>query len=150
MGALSKWLTGVVMSLTALLAHADTLDLEAYRGKVVYVDFWASWCGPCRQSFPWMDKLQRAHEKDGLVIIAVNVDQERKLADAFVKDFSPSFRIIHDPAGKLAEAFKVAGMPSAYIIGRDGKPRFRHIGFHKEKIGQYEDEIKSLLNEKNP
>lgn len=128
-------------------AFADELNLAAYKGKVVYVDFWASWCGPCRQSFPWMKSLYESKAKDGLVIIAVNVDQEKKLADAFLSEFSPSFKIIFDPAGKLATDFKVAGMPSAYIIDRDGKPRFKHIGFHLEKREQYEQEIQSLLDE---
>lgn len=126
---------------------ADDLNLAAYKGKVVYVDFWASWCGPCRQSFPWMKSLYESKAKDGLVIIAVNVDQEKKLADAFLSEFSPSFKIVFDPAGKLATDFKVAGMPSAYIIDRDGKPRFKHIGFHLEKREQYEQEIQSLLDE---
>jgi hypothetical protein len=82
-----------------------------------------------------------------LVIIAVNVDQERKLANNFLAEFSPGFNIIFDPAGKLATDFKVSGMPSAYIIDRDGKPRFKHIGFHLEKREQYEQEIQSLLDE---
>jgi len=126
---------------------ANDLNLAAYKGKVVYVDFWASWCGPCRQSFPWMKSLHDAKAKDGLVIIAVNVDQEKKLADAFLAEFSPNFNIVFDQAGQLATEFKVAGMPSAYIIDRDGKPRFKHIGFHLEKREQYEQEIQSLLNE---
>lgn len=126
---------------------ADELNLDAYRGKVVYVDFWASWCGPCRQSFPWMKSLQDAKSKEGLVIIAVNVDQDKKLADAFLAEFTPSFKVIFDPAGKLAIDFKVSGMPSAYIIDRDGKPRFKHIGYHFEKRTQYEQEIQTLLNE---
>ena len=127
---------------------ADELNLSAYKGKVVYIDFWASWCGPCRQSFPWMKTLQDEKAKEGLVIIAVNVDQEKKLADDFLAEFSPSFKIIFDPEGKLATEFKVAGMPSAYIIGRDGKPRFKHIGYHNDKRDQYEKEIQTLLDEK--
>lgn len=129
------------------LGFADDLNLAAYKGKVVYIDFWASWCSPCRQSFPWMKELQAAKAKEGLVIIAVNVDQEKKLADAFLAEFSPNFKIVFDPAGQLATEFKVAGMPSAYIIGRDGKPRFKHIGYHHEKRSQYEQEIQTLLDE---
>ena len=129
-------------------AFAQELNLSAYQGKVVYIDFWASWCGPCRQSFPWMKSLQASKAKDGLVIIAVNVDQDRKLADAFLDEFTPDFKVVFDPEGKLATEFKVAGMPSAYIIGRDGKPRFKHIGYHIEKRAQYEQEIQSLLDEK--
>lgn len=126
---------------------ADDLNLAAYKGKVVYLDFWASWCSPCRQSFPWMKELQAAKGKEGLVIIAVNVDQEKKLADTFLAEFSPNFKIVFDPSGQLATEFKVAGMPSAYILDRDGKPRFKHIGYHHEKRSQYEQEIQTLLDE---
>lgn len=126
---------------------ANELNLAAYKGKVVYIDFWASWCSPCRQSFPWMKELQAAKGKDGLVIIAVNVDQEKNLADTFLAEFSPNFKIVFDPAGQLATEFKVAGMPSAYIIDRDGKPRFKHIGYHHEKRSQYAQEIQTLLDE---
>jgi len=135
-----------------LVSHAlfaNTLDLNAYKGKVVYIDFWASWCGPCRQSFPWMKNLHETKAKDGLVIIGVNVDQDQKLANAFIDEFMPDFKIIFDPAGALASEFKVAGMPSAYIIDRSGKPRFKHIGYHADKREQYEQEIQTLLNEKS-
>jgi thiol-disulfide isomerase/thioredoxin len=146
---LKRLLHTLVFSFVALspFGFADDLNLAAYKGKVVYIDFWASWCGPCRQSFPWMKELQATKGKEGLVIIAVNVDQEKKLADAFLAEFSPGFKVVFDPAGKLATEFKVAGMPSAYIIDRDGKPRFKHIGFHLEKREQYEQEIQSLLDE---
>ncbi len=142
---------GLVIALCVVvfspMGFAKDLNLAAYKGKVVYIDFWASWCGPCRQSFPWMKELQAAKAKDGLVIIAVNVDQEKDLADAFLAEFSPNFKIVFDPAGELATEYKVAGMPSAYIIGRDGKPRFKHIGYHHEKRSQYEQEIQTLLDE---
>jgi len=146
---LKRLLQVLVLSFMATsdLGFADELNLAAYKGKVVYIDFWASWCGPCRQSFPWMKELQAGKGKEGLVIIAVNVDQEKKLADAFLAEFSPNFNIVFDPAGKLATEFKVAGMPSAYIIDRDGKPRFKHIGYHHEKRSQYEQEIQTLLDE---
>ena len=139
---------GLLACLLSPSLWADDLNLSAYKGKVVYIDFWASWCGPCRQSFPWMTEMHNTKSKDGLVIIAVNVDQEKKLADEFLSEFNPAFKIVFDPAGKYATEFKVAGMPSAYIIGRDGKPRFKHIGYHAEKRSQYEQEIQSLLDEK--
>lgn len=146
---LKRLLHTVVFVLVALSPQgfADELNLAAYKGKVVYIDFWASWCGPCRQSFPWMKELQAAKGKEGLVIIAVNVDQEKKLADAFLAEFSPNFKVVFDSAGKLATEFNVAGMPSAYIIGRDGKLHVKHIGYHHEKRSQYEQEIQTLLDE---
>ena len=144
---LKRSLALIVLTFAALPALADELDLSAYAGKEVYVDFWASWCGPCRQSYPWMNSLNQRKAQEGLVIIAVNVDQERRLANEFLDEFTPKFKVLFDANVKLASEFKVAGMPSAYIIGRDGKPRFKHIGFHQDKEDQYETEIQSLLDE---
>ena len=147
---LKLWLSSILLLCSSTLAMAadNTLNLEAYKGKVVYVDFWASWCGPCRESFPWMKKIQQQYGKDGLVVIAVNVDQEKKLADNFLNEFKPDFNIIFDQEGKLANDFKVSAMPSSYVIDRQGKPRFKHKGFHLNKQSQYEAELQRLINEK--
>jgi thiol-disulfide isomerase/thioredoxin len=128
-------------------AAAPDLNLQAYHGKVVYVDFWASWCGPCKQSFPWMKAMHEKYGKDGLVILAINVDQEKKLADTFLKEFSPAFPVVFDSTGTLASQFKVQTMPSSYLLDRNGKPRFKHLGFHDNKRALYEKEIHDLLSE---
>lgn len=149
MTKLARALGIAVLGLSAHSAFAaDTLNLDAYKGKVVYVDFWASWCGPCRESFPWMKKMQAQHGKDGLVIIAINVDQDKKLADAFLSEFKPDFNVLFDKDGKLAEDFKVSSMPSSFVLDRDGKPRFKHKGFHGDKQAQYESELSGLLANK--
>lgn len=145
MNKIVKWLGASLLALSSTLTHADTLNLDQYKGKVVYVDFWASWCGPCRESFPWMKKMQQQYGKDGLVIIAVNVDQDKKLADKFLSEFKPEFNVLFDKDGKLAEDFKVSSMPSSYVLDREGKPRFKHKGFHLDKQSQYETELNSLL-----
>ena len=128
-------------------AHAASsdLNLDAYKGKVVYIDFWATWCGPCKQSFPWMKAMHEKYNKEGLVILAVNVDQEKKKADDFLKEFTPDFPVIFDSTGTLATQFKVQTMPSSYMLDREGKPRFRHLGFHDGKRNVYEKEIRDLL-----
>ncbi|PTQ90449.1 TlpA disulfide reductase family protein [Agitococcus lubricus] len=145
MNIIRSCLLAAVVGLNINVGIADTLNLDAYKGKVVYVDFWASWCGPCRESFPWLKKMQQQRGKDGLVIIAVNVDQDKKLADAFLAEFQPEFKVLYDKDGKLAEDFKVSTMPSSFIIDRDGKPRFKHKGFHSAKQAQYESELNDLL-----
>ena len=94
MNKIVKWLGASLLAFSSILTHADTLNLDQYKGKVVYVDFWASWCGPCRESFPWMKKMQQQYGKDGLVIIAVNVDQDKKLADKFLTEFKPEFSVV--------------------------------------------------------
>ena len=145
MNKIVKWLGASLLALSSTLTHADNLNLDSYKGKVVYVDFWASWCGPCRESFPWMKKMQQQYGKDGLVIIAINVDQDKKLADKFLSEFKPEFNVLFDKDGTLAADFKVSSMPSSYVLDREGKPRFKHKGFHLDKQSQYEAELNSLL-----
>ena len=123
----------------------DPLGLAALKGKVVYVDFWASWCEPCRQSFPWMNDLQRELGKDGFVVIAVNVDHERSDADEFLHRFAPDFRISYDPEGAVAERFHVKGMPTSFLIDRAGIVKTSHAGFRPRDRAPLEQQIRSLL-----
>ena len=135
----------------ALGASAEELDLSAYRGKVVYIDFWASWCGPCRQSFPWLSALERQHGSQNFMVLGVNVDHERKKADRFLEAVPADFAILYDPEGKLATEYKVSAMPSSFHIDRTGHIRYQHHGFSQKETAEYERQISELLNEKaNP
>lgn len=126
----------------------QALDLSAYKGRVVYLDFWASWCGPCAQSFPYMAELKRLYAEQGLEIIAVNVDHSRERADAFLTKTHSHLNVVYDPKGQLATAFGVKDMPTAVLIGRDGRTRYVHEGFFPEKEPLYHTHISELLNEK--
>lgn len=130
------------------VADASGLDLSAYRGKVVYVDFWTSWCGPCKQSFPWMQAMKDAHGAQGLTVIAVNLDQDRVDADKFLERFRPNFEVRFDPKGALAEYYKVDVMPSSVLIDRQGAIRFTHVGFRPVDGPAYEAQVRQLLAEK--
>jgi thiol-disulfide isomerase/thioredoxin len=137
-----------VAGMGAARASTDNaLQLDALRGSVVYVDFWASWCGPCRESFPWMTEIQQRYGDRGLVVIGVNLDHDRQLANDFLSTFRPRFRIVFDADAKLAEEFHVVGMPASYFIDRNGKTRFRHVGFRQVQRAEYEQELKTLLAE---
>lgn len=124
--------------------------LDSLQGKVVMVDFWASWCGPCLQSFPWMNGLHAKHAGEGLVIVAVNLDQDRAQADAFLKKLPPQFRVEYDAQGTLAKSFGVEAMPTSFLIGRDGTVRARHAGFRDKQRAGRELEIEQLLKERAP
>jgi thiol-disulfide isomerase/thioredoxin len=122
-----------------------TVALDALRGRVVLVDFWASWCGPCRQSFPWMTSVAEHNAADGLVIVAINLDKSREPAEAFLRRFSPPFIVAFDPAGKTAEAYDVTAMPSSYLVGRDGRVVYRHAGFDPRDAEALEKRIKEAI-----
>jgi thiol-disulfide isomerase/thioredoxin len=130
-------------------ARADVpLDLNSLRGRVVYLDFWASWCAPCRQSFPWMQDMQNAYGQQGLTVIAVDTDRDRKKTEKFLAEFHPTFDVRFDPTGELAERFHVQGMPTGLVIDRTGVVRFTHVGFRPLDRKGYEDQLRQLLDEK--
>jgi thiol-disulfide isomerase/thioredoxin len=122
-------------------------ELNSLRGRVIYLDFWASWCTPCRQSFPWMQDLQTQYASHGLTVIAVNLDQDRAAADSFLKRFHPGFQIHFDPQGHWAEQFGVNGMPTSVVIDRHGMARFTHIGFVPDDRRIYAEHVEQLLAE---
>ena len=130
----------------ASAADAGQLDLAAYKGKVVYLDFWASWCHPCEESFPYMEEAKRLYGPQGLEIIAVNVDHSRARADAFLKKQKSDLNIVYDPKGALATRFEVKDMPTSILIGRDGTVRYVHQGFFPEKTAEYDSHISELLH----
>jgi cytochrome c biogenesis protein CcmG/thiol:disulfide interchange protein DsbE len=122
-------------------------DLEKLHGKVVYLDFWASWCIPCRQSFPWMNEMQARYHDSGLEVVAVNLDKNRALADEFLKKLEANFTVAFDAQGDSAKAYNLRGMPSSYLIGRDGKLYASHIGFREKDKAKIEQAIQQLLNQ---
>lgn len=118
------------------------------KGKVVLVDFWASWCGPCAQSFPALEELHKRYQDRGFVILAVSVDEKKADLEAFLKKRPVSFAVVRDAEHKLVAAVDVSAMPTSFLVDTKGKVRFRHTGYHGEQTKrQYADEIESLLKE---
>jgi cytochrome c biogenesis protein CcmG, thiol:disulfide interchange protein DsbE len=126
---------------------AATLDLARYRGKVVYVDFWASWCGPCKLSFPFMEQLATRYPASDLAVVTINVDRQRTAADAFLRQVRSTLPVIYDAAGDLAQAWKVADMPTSLVFDRKGVMRFRHQGFFPGKVREYDGHVAQLVHE---
>lgn len=108
---------------------AQDFELTRWKGEVVYLDFWASWCGPCQQSFPWMAQMHEQYKARGLRIVAVNLDKTPAAADRFLARYPAPFDLVFNPDGSIAEQFKVAGMPHAFLIDRQGRQVDDHIGF---------------------
>lgn len=121
--------------------------LEPIEGRVIWVDFWASWCVPCRRSFPWLNEMQRKHGEAGLQIIGVNLDKDRALADAFLGEVPAEFALRFDPTGVLAKQFGVKAMPSSFLIDRDGNVLEMHFGFRTAETPDYERAIEAALAE---
>ena len=125
------------------------LNLEQYHGKVVYVDFWASWCGPCRQSFPVMNDLQETYGEDNFVIIAINEDSEPGAAEQFLDQYPANFTIFYDQNGELAKYFKVDAMPTSYLLDQAGTAKYRHRGFRQKDVAKLEQQIETLLSDQS-
>lgn len=129
-----------------LPGRANPVKLSDFKGKTVYLDFWASWCGPCRQSFPWMNDMQSRYGDKGLQIVGVNVDQNSNDAKAFLKGNPASFEVAFDAEGKTPASYGIMGMPTSILIGPDGKVLLTHSGFRSEEREELERLIKASLN----
>ncbi len=132
------------------LPGASVAHLSDLRGKLVYVDFWASWCGPCKQSFPWMNEMQKKYAARGFQVLAINLDAKRGDADGFLAWNPASFALAFDPRGESARRFGVRAMPTSVLIGADGKLLYLHQGFRNEERAQLEAQIAAALNSSSP
>ena len=127
--------------------HADDPKdfLKDLHGQTVLVDFWASWCGPCRRSFPWMNRILDKYGDRSFTIVAVNVDKLQRDAEEFLAQTPARFDIVYDPDGNIARAFDVQAMPSSYLLNTEGEIVEVHRGFLSEKTDSYELSIRNQL-----
>ena len=131
-----------------LAGFAMTGDVPATAGKVVVVDLWASWCGPCKISFPAYAKMHQEYAAKGLAIVAVSVEEKKSDYDAFVKKMAPPFVTLLDAKHTLAANIDPPAMPTSYVVGRDGRVRYVHEGYHGAETDKLlRKEIEGLLSE---
>lgn len=140
-------LTLLCLPLAKAADSAPSLDLAALRGRVVLVDFWASWCTPCLASWPWLSDVQQRHGNDGLTVITVNLDEDPAALQHFLKRYPSSLPVVRDPTGALAAQWQLQTMPSSLLFDRQGTLRYRHNGFLQADISRYEDHLRTLLRE---
>lgn len=133
------------ITLTAL--SGESIRITDLKGHVVLLDFWASWCIPCRRSFPEVDALHRELQPKGLTVIAVNVDEQQKNAYTFLEKFPHTMTVAFDPKGAAAQAFDLQAMPSSMILDRHGRVRFTHEGYTDKTISQFRSEVLQLIAE---
>ncbi len=128
------------------LSQKNQISLNQYRGKIVVIDFWASWCEPCRQEFPVLNKLYKKYYKDGVQVMGINVDTEEADAARFLKENPAVFMLLHDDGGKLMDQFNLETMPRSFIIDRKGVVRFMHNGYNSDYDPYvFEKELKTLF-----
>jgi thiol-disulfide isomerase/thioredoxin len=147
---LGAGLAALLVSIGSLAAAPELPpEFAQYRGRVVVVDFWASWCKPCRQSIPWLNDLRHRYGEEGLVIVGVNVDAERADAEWFQREVPIGFEVRYDTQGNLAERFGLQGMPATYVFGRDGRLAHTLLGYREARRADHETKILELLKGKS-
>jgi thiol-disulfide isomerase/thioredoxin len=137
----------VLANQSAAKDSSQQVRLGDLKGRVVYLDFWATWCPPCRKSFPWMDEMQAQYGDQGLTVVAVSVDKKPELIEKFIAQLEPHFIVAHDPSGSVAKTYKLRAMPTSYLIDREGRLVKTHMGFRSKDRDKLENEIKALLEQ---
>ncbi|MGQ0835813.1 MAG: TlpA disulfide reductase family protein [Gammaproteobacteria bacterium] len=124
------------------------IGLSDFKGQVVMLNFWATWCGPCRQEMPLLESIHKKYSKMGFTLIGVNVEPDSKAAEAWLRKQPPvTFPIVYDTDSKVSKLYKVAGMPSSVIVDRKGNVRVLHKGYKPGDENQYLNHIRSLIRE---
>lgn len=129
------------------LDEGDQVAIRQWRGKVVYVDFWASWCPPCVKSFPFLNNLHQQFGDQGLQIVGVNLDEKLSDAQDFLAKFPIRFDIVTDPGQQCAKSFDVQAMPSSFLIDRNGVIRHIHLGFRSGDVKELRAQVQKVLRE---
>ena len=134
-------------NVTAQSIDGQPVTLSNFKGKVLLVDFWASWCTPCKTSFPALDALYKEYQPLGLEVLAINLDERRRDADAFLAAHPHGMIVLFDQKGASPAMFGVRGMPSSFLIDRVGNIRFTHMGYTASVAASYRRELLQLLEE---
>lgn len=125
----------------------ENLKLSEYRGEVVMINFWASWCGPCRQEMPLLDELYRNYQPLGFTILGVNVEEDSGKAKSLLKDIPVSFPVLFDTDNTVSRLYNVVAMPSTVLVDRAGNVRYLHKGYKPGYEQSYQEQIRSLIRE---
>ena len=139
--------SGPATNFTLKDEDGNNIRLSEYRGQVVLINFWASWCGPCRQEFPLLDDLHQKYQPMGFTVFGVNVEQDRKLADKVLREIPVNFPILFDDTNEVSKAYDVDAMPSTVLVDRNGEIRYMHRGYKPGYEDMYEKQIRSLIRE---
>ncbi len=125
----------------------ENLRLSEYRGNVVMINFWATWCGPCRQEMPLLDELYTRYKRVGFSLLGVNIDDDSRRAMHMIEDLGVSFPVLFDARKEVSKLYEVEAMPVTVLIDREGNVRYVHHGYKPGYEDKYLDQVRSLLRE---
>ena len=125
----------------------ENLRLSEYRGDVVMINFWATWCGPCRQEMPLLDELYSRYERVGFNLLGVNIDDDSRRAMQMIEELGVSFPVLFDARKEVSKLYEVEAMPVTVLVDREGNVRYVHHGYRPGYEEKYLDQVRSLLRE---
>lgn len=143
----AKEMDGKARDFTLPSRSGENIRLEELAGQVVLVNFWASWCGPCRKELPKLEEIHQKYKDLGVTILGINIDENRELSQKLLKDVEVNFPILYDHDNKVSKPYNIEAMPSTFIIDKSGNFRFKHLGYLDGYELAYEDQIKKLMRE---
>lgn len=148
---LSSWLvsarelSGPAPDFTLTTREGETVQLADLKGKVVMINFWASWCAPCRQEMPFLDEMYKDFSRAGFVLLGVNLDQNSAAAEKFLADVPVTFPVLMDPKGDVAKLYNNRAMPSSFFVDREGQLAYLHMGYRPGEEEKYRQTVRKLL-----
>ena len=145
--ALAGELSGVAPDFTLDAREGGQVSLSELRGNVVMINFWATWCGPCREEMPHLEALHQRYSDLGFTLLGVNVEEDSRLSDRFLAETPVSFDILFDPQNGVSELYDVVAMPSTVLVDRDGNMRYIHHGYKPGYENDYQTQVRALLRE---
>lgn len=145
--ALAGELSGPAPTFSLQSRAGDTVSLAGLRGDVVMINFWATWCGPCRQEMPHLEALHQRYHDLGFTLLGVNVEENSRLSDKFLEETPVTFQILFDPQNSVSNLYDVVAMPSTVLVDREGNMRYIHHGYQPGYENEYQSQIRALLRE---
>lgn len=139
--------SGPAPDFTLKSRSGENLKLSEYRGDVVMINFWASWCAPCRQEMPLLEELYKKYNDLGFTLLAVNVEEDSSKADDLLGEVLVTFPVLFDNTNKVSKLYNVVAMPSTVIVDRDGNMRYLHRGYLPGYEEEYNKQVKELIRE---
>jgi len=140
-------ISGPAPDFTLKSRSGENVKLSELRGQVVMINFWASWCGPCRQEMPILEQIYRHYQPMGFTLLGINVEEDSSAANKVLKDISVSFPVLYDNKNQVSESYQVRAMPSTFLIDRDGQVRYMHKGYQSGYEDAYPEQVRELIRE---